>query len=85
MTFIYAPFLSEYWPVVLAGLLCFVAAKFVYKATVALQKSGNSDAGRANGDVRIRRHSSNARTPDESMYCKNVCFWDSMSWPGRHT
>lgn len=66
MLFGYAPFVTEYWPVVVAGLVCFVAAKFIYQASAFLQgkeERDNKQNEAANGDLAMRKYS--YRTPDE--------------------
>lgn len=31
----YMPFVSEYWPYIIAGIICYVGAKFMYHSAVS--------------------------------------------------
>ncbi|XP_067007639.1 iodotyrosine deiodinase 1 isoform X2 [Anabrus simplex] len=56
----YMPFFAQYWPFIVTGLVCYIAARFLYQTTVAYERAGQGDQG---SEKRARK--GGYRTPDQ--------------------
>jgi len=68
------PFVSEYWPYIIAGIICYVGAKFMYHSAV----SWNPNPGEAQNN-KYQRYES----PDEGTLISHlvtVSFFFYVKW-----
>lgn len=45
----YMPFITQYWPFIITGLVCYLAARFLYQTTIAFDNGGKEDENKGKG------------------------------------
>nr|CAD7442922.1 unnamed protein product [Timema bartmani] len=65
----YMPFMSQYWPFILTGVVCYLGARFLYHRSVAQDQTQDNSHKECNGKVEYK-------TPDQGR-CRPVFSIDS--------